>query len=175
MARARLAIRSATAEQSVDRTPPAGPKRLVAQRLDENTDALWAGYRAAHTAEGMPVDDIAEPGRHCYAYWTDRATLAAFGGLQVLGDHALIRSIEVLPGHRGCGMASQIVPHLLKCARDAGAKQAWLLTESAQSLFAGLGFVPVASHLAPPELASVPQFRQLCARRAQLMAKSIAD
>ncbi len=173
MARARLAVRSATAEQSVTRKPPAGPKRLVAQRLDEHTDALWTGFRAAHTAEGMPIDDLAEAGRLCYAYWTDRATLAAFGGLQVLGEHALFRSIEVLPGHRGCGLAAQIVSHLLDCARESGARHAWLLTEDAQSLFASLGFQPVAPDQAPAELASAPHFRLLCARDAQLMTAAV--
>lgn len=56
--------------------------------------------RAALEAAGLPVDDLQEPGRVFFGF-TVAGRPVAYGGLEVVGDAALVRSIAVLPEARG--------------------------------------------------------------------------
>ncbi len=147
------------------------PHRLQEQPIDSGP--LYTALSAALAAEGLPVEDLRDPGRAFFAYFTDRNTLAGFGGFETHGDHALVRSIVVLPGHRGHGLVWQIVPAVLKQARRAGARHAWLLTESAQPVFSRLGFSPADRHQVPAQIGSTRQFSELCDDRATLMHRPL--
>ena len=104
---------------------------LQQERVDPAAASMFAALQAALTAEGLPTEDVHEPGRQFFAYLNDRQALTGFGGFEIHGEHALLRSIVVLPGHRGQGLVWSIVPMVLEQAAQAGAKHAWLLTEGA--------------------------------------------
>ncbi|MGH1359033.1 MAG: arsenic resistance N-acetyltransferase ArsN2 [Burkholderiaceae bacterium] len=138
-----------------------------------NAGPLFTALCAALAAEGLPVEDLREPGRAFYAYFTNRNTLAGFGGFETHGEHALVRSIVVLPGHRGHGLVWQIVPAVLAQAQQSGARHAWLLTEGAQRVFSRLGFSPADRKSVPPQIGSTKQFSMLCDDRATLMHRPL--
>ncbi len=166
MTRTRLASRTATDTSVTRRNVPGGRARLVATRIDASTPALVTAVQAALAAEGLPNSDLTEADRAFYAYMTDRSTLAGFAGLQLAGEHALIRSVVVLPGHRGRGLVLQIVPHMVSCARNLGATHAWLLTDNARPLFERLGFTAVDTDVVPAALARTSTYRTLRTRKA---------
>lgn len=134
---------------------------------------LLNALRAALVAEGLPVDDLCDQGRAFFAYFTNRDTLAGFGGFEAHGEHALVRSVVVLPGHRGHGLVWKIVPKILVQAHRAGAREAWLLTEGAQPVFSRLGFSVVDRQSVPNAISNTQQFSALCSNNATLMHRSL--
>lgn len=81
--------------------------------------------------------------------------LIACGGIELHGDAALLRSIAVAPDARGRGHGQAIVLRLLA---QAGAREAWVLTEGAEEFFAGLGFKARERGGAPKEIQASGQF-----------------
>lgn len=70
-------------------------------------------FVAALEAEQLPTDDLAEGGRLFFRLTRD-GTPIAFGGIEALGEHALLRSIVVLPQFRSQGMGVLITEQLLQ-------------------------------------------------------------
>ena len=132
--------------------------------------ALLASLRAAN----LPTDDFAEPGRTFFAYETLDGRPVGFGGYELQGDEALIRSVVVLQKARGTGIGRNIVPLLLYRAYEAGAKRAWLLTTSASDFFSRVGFKPVERAAAPASILATRQASSLCPASAVLMTRKIS-
>ncbi len=159
--------------RSVDRPPQ--PEQVLREELIDlsHPSPLFNALRAALVAEDLPVEDLQQPGRSFYAYFANRDTLAGFGGFEAHGEHALVRSIVVLPGHRGRGLVWQIVPRVLARASEAGATHAWLLTEGAKAVFSRLGFSEAERGDVPAEIGSTSQFSKLCGIDATLMHRPL--
>ena len=129
---------------------------------------------AALETEALPVSDLASSGAIFFSYATPDGKPAGFGGFQPLGEDALIRSVVVLPDRRGQGLSKAIVPLLLRRAFDAGARMAWLLTDTAPGAFEKLGFAGADRSEAPKALRATEEFSALCPDSAVLMRKAIA-
>ncbi|WP_454812251.1 arsenic resistance N-acetyltransferase ArsN2 [Labrys neptuniae] len=129
---------------------------------------------AALRAEDLPVDDLAETGRIFFGYRTLDGQLVGFGGYELLGADALIRSVVVSPELRRARIGRNIVPLLLFRAHEAGAKRAWLLTTSASDFFSRLGFKPVERAEAPTAVLATRQASSLCPASAILMRREIS-
>ncbi|MDK4715870.1 arsenic resistance N-acetyltransferase ArsN2 [Rhizobium sp. CNPSo 4039] len=138
------------------------------QAIDGHHDEL----RAALSAAGLPVDDLTEAGRSFYRFSRDGGTVG-FGGLELHGEAALLRSIVVLPDRQGFGFGHAIALVLLDQARRQGAASAYLLTETAAPFFQSLGFRPIARYEAPAEIQSTQQAASLCPASAALMMRSL--
>ena len=95
--------------------------------------------------------------------------LLAIRALQIIGSVALLRSIAVLPEHRGKGLAGIITLYLLNLARSKGVVELYLLTEAAESFFARFEFHIVDRDTLPDEIKSTRQFASLCPSSAQAM------
>jgi len=65
------------------------------------------------------------------------------------------------------------VAHALADARAAGAREAWLLTETAESFFAGLGWARAAREDAPPAIAGSVEFATACPATAVAMRRAL--
>ncbi len=130
------------------------------------------GLRAALAGAGLPVDDLADAGRSFYRFSRDGETVG-FGGLELYGEAALLRSIVVLSDRRGFGFGHAITSGLLDQAHRKGAGAAYLLTESAAPFFLSLGFRPVAREEAPAEIRMTRQAASLCPASAALMVRSL--
>lgn len=128
--------------------------------------------RAALAAAGLPVADLTDAGRSFYRFSCDSETVG-FGGLELHGEAALLRSIVVLSEKRGFGFGHAITIGLLDEAYRKGAGKAYLLTESAAPFFQSLGFRPIARDKAPAEILATRQAASLCAASAALMVRSL--
>lgn len=132
-----------------------------------------ASLAAALAAEGLPVDDLTEAGRTFYTFSTLDGATVGYGGLELLGEHVLLRSVAVLPAFRGTGLGRNIVPLLLYRAYREGARTAWLLTGTAAPFFEKIGFKVVDRQAAPAAVLATRQAASLCPASAPLLSRSI--
>lgn len=107
----------------------------------------------------------------------DNGRVVAAGGLETLGANTaaggLIRSVVVDPAFQSRGIGKRIHQRLEQDARDRNLADLYLLTDTAESFFAQLGYAPMARDSAPAELQAVPQFAWLCPANAVVMHKRI--
>jgi N-acetylglutamate synthase-like GNAT family acetyltransferase len=131
-----------------------------------------ADFRRCLREAGLPTTDLAGPGKRFFEL-RETGQCRGYGGFELRGSHALLRSIVVEGRERGHGYGRTLVNGLVAEARKLGLKDAWLLTESAAPFFAALGFTPCARDAAPREIAATEQFAALCPASAKLMRREI--
>ena len=132
-----------------------------------------AGMVAALTAEGLPTDDLTEPGRRFFIYRTLSGEVVGYAGHELYGADAFIRSLVVLPEWRGKGIGKAIVARIARRAFDEGARTAWLMTISAAAYFEGIGFKRVERADAPEAILNTRQAKGLCPASAVVMKRTI--
>ena len=127
----------------------------------------------ALAADGLPIADLGEGNRTFFACATLDGAIVGYGGFELFGQTALLRSITVLPEMRGKRIGRNIVPLLLYRAHERGAREAWLLTTSAAAFFERLGFTARRRDEAPAAILASRQAADLCPASATLMARRI--
>jgi len=123
-------------------------------------------------AANLPTGDLLVDPAAYYAAG-DAAEPSAFGGLSLLGEHALLRSIVVLPTARGSGQGRAIVAALAELAGASGARQLWLLTTTAEDFFRHQGWEAVDRRHTPGPIAATYQFASTCPASAVLMCRKL--
>jgi amino-acid N-acetyltransferase len=116
----------------------------------------------------LPFEDCKEQLDNFYGI-TSGNDLIAIGALQIKGPIALLRSVAVLNGNRGMGLAAAMTQHLLELARSNRVRDIYLLTESAEHYFTRFGFHSVNRDSLPAYIQSTRQFASLCPASAQAM------
>ncbi len=96
-----------------------------------------------------------------------------YGGFELHGNDALLRSIVVSAEARGGGIGRNLVPLLVLRAFEAGARRGFLLTEGAEAFFAKVGFKPIERSAAPPAILATRQASGLCPATATLMTRTL--
>jgi N-acetylglutamate synthase-like GNAT family acetyltransferase len=129
--------------------------------------------RQALRDAGLPADDLDADGVTLYAFEEDGAVVG-YGGLEMVGDDALIRSIVVVPARRRRGFGRRIVEQALMNAARCGARRAFLLTTDARAYFEALGFAVIDRKDAPPAILATRQATGLCPVSAVLMVRALA-
>ena len=97
------------------------------------------GLKAALKKAGLPTDDIDEPNLLFWRFETRDDVPVGFGGLEIHGKDALLRSIVTLPPLRRKGFGAAIAGALEFEARLLGCGAVYLLTTDT-GLFARLGY-----------------------------------
>jgi amino-acid N-acetyltransferase len=148
----------------------ARPQRLVLRPLrDGERDVL----SAALAKSGLPVDDLDAPGHLFWRFETKDDIPAGFGGLEIHGDDALLRSVVTLPPVREGGIGSAIVATLEIEAQRRGARAIWLLTTSAAGFFRRLGYAACDRAVVPAAIRGTREFSALCPASADVLMKRI--
>jgi len=113
---------------------------------------------------GLPASDLSEASLAHFHVSEVAGRLLGVAGLEVVGSHALLRSVAVAPDSRGMGLARQLVETTEHAARTSGISALYLIAkdEAAASYFSRLGYTPVARSSVPPALLSLPEFSHLC-------------
>ncbi len=89
------------------------------------------------------------------------------------GPVALLRSVAVRGPARGRGLGRALVERALADAAAAGAREAWLLTETAEPFFAGLGWQRTERAAAPADVAASVEFAHACPTTAIAMRRAL--
>lgn len=126
--------------------------------------------RVALAAEQLPVDDLAEAGRRFFRVIRGGATVG-FAGYELHGDAALLRSIVVLPDHKGRGIGEATLRLLIEEASQAGARRGYLITLSAAPFFEKRGFTPVGRDAVPEAILATRQAASLCPASATILTR----
>jgi amino-acid N-acetyltransferase len=138
--------------------PAVGPEGLAAaERLLERTD--------------LPTDDLrASP----VTLWLARidGDVVGVGGLEVHGEHGLLRSVAVAESARGAGVGGELVSALLAAATERGVAACYLLTTDAADFFAAQGFERIERSAVPDTIRGTEQFASLCPPSTTVMRRS---
>ncbi len=122
---------------------------------------------------GLPADDLMEQDLSFFLVEGSGAKVHAMGGLEILGDTALIRSIATTTSLRRKGIAQSIVGELESIATRAGINELYLLTESAQGYFETLNYTRLDRDKVPQSIRESRQFSSLCPDSAVVMSKQL--
>jgi N-acetylglutamate synthase-like GNAT family acetyltransferase len=136
--------------------------------------AAWErdALAVALSKAGLPTDDVRDRGPLFWRYNNREDLPAGFGGMEVYGDLALLRSIVVLPVVRQHGFGDAIVATLENAARAKGCKSVWLFTTTARRYFERLGYSVRAFDDVPDPIKGSRQFK-LC-QDGQAMMKTLS-
>jgi amino-acid N-acetyltransferase len=145
-------------------------RRLLATPL-----AAWEreGVKAALVKAKLPADDIGDERVLVWRFETVEGTPVGFGGLEIFGSDALLRSLVTLPPLRQVGMGAAMVAMLETEARALKCRVVYLLTASDPKFFARLGYDACARGDVPAQVRGSRQFAALCPPSATAMVKRI--
>lgn len=116
----------------------------------------------------LPVDDLASALPFMYVGYYDESKVG-IGGVEVVGEYGLLRSVATVPELRGRGFGIPFCRALVQMTREKKLSSLYLLTTSAENFFTKLGFVKVERSEAPKEIAATTEFSSLCPDSAVCM------
>ena len=131
------------------------------------------GLAAALAKADLATSDIREPDRLFWRFEHNDVPVG-FGGLEIHGKDALLRSVVTLPPVRRRGIGGAIVAALETEARFAGCRKVWLLTTLAPAFFEALGYARVDRAAVPEGIRDTQEFAALCPANATAMTKALA-
>jgi len=127
--------------------------------------------RALLSASGLPVDDIDEHlAEFVLAQW-EGATIGTVA-VEHTGEAGLLRSLCVIPSHRGHSVGAQLLAAAEAVAASRGARALYLLTTGSAAFFERHGFSVTSRANAPDGIRNTAQFRTLCPSTAVCMRKT---
>jgi len=173
------------ASQLLERVP-SQHQRMVQQSLQLLMDALsgtppgaalvlrpaagkdWPAVKRMLLVEGLPPEGAKEHLEY-FMVGEEGGTVVCAGGLELYGADALLRSVVVDGEARGRGWAKQLLAALMEHASTLGVSRLYLLTTTAESYFAKLGFRKAARSRIPDQLQQSCEFQGACPASAVAM------
>ena len=121
----------------------------------------------------LPADDLDAPAHLFWRFETMDSGPVGFGGLEIHGEDALLRSLVILPPVRSRGLGTAVVVQLENEAALHGCRAVWLLTEAASGFFDRLGYARCDRAVVPPKIRDTQQFATLCPASADVLVKRL--
>lgn len=88
--------------------------------------------------------------------------IVGMAGLERYAGAVLVRSVAVLAPFRSQGIGEKLTLAVLDVARGAGVQRAYLMTDTAERFFAGLGFERVPRAAVPADILASPLVQAAC-------------
>jgi N-acetylglutamate synthase-like GNAT family acetyltransferase len=129
--------------------------------------------KAALTKVGLPTEDIEAPGRLFWRFEIADQIPVGFGGLEICGDCALLRSLVTLPPVRGRGIGSAMVAALEAEAALHHCRSVFLITQGQAGFFGRFGYVLCDRAAVPEAIRSTRQYADLCPQSAEVLVKRL--
>ena len=123
--------------------------------------------RDALRAADLPTDDIEDDGRVFFEAVSSDGQTIGYSGLERCDGDYLLRSVVVLPTHRGHGLGQAIVEATLRNVGSGG--DIFLATTSATSFFSSIGFSEVPRAKVPAPVLATRQLSSICPSSATIM------
>ena len=102
------------------------------------------------------------------------ATLTGVVGLEIRGEHALLRSLAVIESQRSKGLATHLLNEIEKYASSRQVDTLYLLTLTAERFFAKHGYLKTDRRSAPAAIQETAEFSNLCPATAVCMKKQLS-
>ena len=120
----------------------------------------------------LPVDGVGDWIRYFWVAETG-GKIVGVAGIELYGDGALLRSVAVDPARRSSGLGRTLVDCALSAARASGAREAFLLTTTAERYFPKLGFAGTTRDEVPAGVQRSVEFREACPASATVMRRPL--
>lgn len=145
----------------------------LASKLHAQPLASWErdGLAAALRKAGLPTDDVTAPGPLFWRFETINAVPVGFGGLELHGADAVLRSVVTLPQLRRRGVGTAMVTVLETEAVALKAAAIWLATTDCALFFGRLGYEACVADEVPPAVRASAPFAAVSGPAATLMVK----
>lgn len=137
----------------------AGPTRSGATRLLESA--------------GLPTSDLDGAQLRHFFFIGSASVPIGLVGLELCGEHALLRSLVVAPSGRKGGAGTSLVEHAEAHARSHGVRDVYLLTTTAEDFFAHRGYARIGREAAPESIRSTREFADICPASSAFMVKHL--
>ncbi len=124
-------------------------------------------------AADLPTSGVADAFPDGYVVARMAGSVIAAAGLEVHGQHGLLRSVVVAPVYRSAHLARTLVQRLLGASRARKLDAVYLLTTTAPEYFERLGFERAPRESAPDALSRSSEFASICPASAACMAKRL--
>ena len=128
--------------------------------------------KAMLASAGLPSEDVRH-GEQDYLLAFRGGVLVGSVGLEKHRGVALLRSLAVLPELRRRGLGGQLYDRILAQAQASGAREAYVLTTTAERFCATRGFERVERASVPEAIQSTAEFRTLCPISAVCMRRAL--
>ena len=122
---------------------------------------------------GLPASDLDDAQLQHFFFIGTASLPIGLVGLELYGEHALLRSLVVAPSARDGGAGTALVGHAEAHALSQGARDLYLLTTTAEDFFARRGYVRVGREAAPEPIRSTREFADICPASSALMVKHL--
>jgi amino-acid N-acetyltransferase len=123
------------------------------------------------TASALPLDGVHEA-LPCFVVAEDAGEIIGVAGIEacgVTGEHALLRSVAVVPAWRSRGLGRVLVTRAVAEAEARGTKALYLLTTTAEGYFPSFGFRTIARDVVPDDVRATAEFTSACPASATVM------
>jgi amino-acid N-acetyltransferase len=94
-------------------------------------------------------------------------------GLELCGQHALLRSLAVAEDFRRQGIAARLTAFIARYAVSYGIGTIYLLTMTAKAFFAKQGYLETDRSQAPGGIRATQEFKNLCPDTAVCMCREL--
>jgi N-acetylglutamate synthase-like GNAT family acetyltransferase len=151
-------------------------------RIESARAGDLVALRELLSACGLPLEGVADavdkrqPLDHFVVATEDIGggrPLIGCAGLEVHGTACVLRSLAVDPKKRGRGVARLLIEEILRRARDAGCRQAFLLTTTIEPMAARYGFSRIERTDVPADLLATSEFALNACSSATVMRRSL--
>jgi amino-acid N-acetyltransferase len=99
--------------------------------------------------------------------------IIGIAGVEVYGSVGLLRSVVIKEQFRRKGLGKALISGIVESAKLKGVKELYLLTTTAESYFAQMGFRKIKRCTAPAPIQNTDEFREMCSVTSILMRKKI--
>lgn len=123
--------------------------------------------KLALSASGLPTEDLEDAGRSFFRAVSSDGGTVGYAGIEMCGDAVLLRSIAILPEHRGKALGKALTRETLKTINVSSA--VFLATTSAAPFFESLGFAVIERADVPPAVLATRQLSSICPASATIM------
>lgn len=123
--------------------------------------------KLALSASGLPTEDLEDAGRSFFRAVSADGGTVGYAGMEACGDNVLLRSLVILPEHRGKALGKTLTRETLKAVNVSSA--VFLATTTAAPFFETLGFVVVERGDVPPAVLATRQLSGICPASATIM------
>lgn len=141
--------------------------------IERSTPDDLPAVEALLIASDLVLDDAAKAFETGVVARAEDGALLACAAIEPFGDAAFLRSVAVAEGRRGEGLGRAIVQAAEQVARETGAREIYLLTETAADWFPRLGYERVERDLVPPAVRTSVEFVSACPVSALVMRRAL--
>ncbi len=139
----------------------------------EARNSEWGQLIDLLAEAGLPTADLSNDVNVRFYVAEDDHSLLGCVAIITYESNVLVRSLAVREGHRNEGIGTQLLDTVERAARDHGARDAYLLTLTAESFFCHRDYRLIDRSEAPSGIAASTEFASVCPVSAAFMKKRL--